>query len=236
MFMQAMRSIVGSKSKPWNIAASKCLRVFLSSSASLWCCCTYSAAPTRKPAVPQAGSQTVSVRGRRDELDHHADDVPRGAKLAVLPGRLQLREHVLVEVALGVAVGDLELVDEVDHGAQELRVRDHEVGVPHVLGVGRVLAAELAQEREHLVLDAVEQLAVVGELLERGPAQVLLFGPEDDAGSGGLPVRRALFSAAGLRLVEQAHEQQIGDLLDDGEGVGEAVPTRRWSRACRLAA
>jgi hypothetical protein len=36
-------------------------RVFLSPAApSLWWVCTYSAAPTRKPAVPQAGSQTVS--------------------------------------------------------------------------------------------------------------------------------------------------------------------------------
>jgi hypothetical protein len=43
-------------------------------------------------------------RLRRGQFDHQPDDVARRAELAVLPGAGDLAEHVLVEVALGVAV------------------------------------------------------------------------------------------------------------------------------------
>ena len=46
----------------------------------------------------------TSVGLGRGHLHHEPDDVARGAELAVLPGAGDLAEHVLVEVALGVAV------------------------------------------------------------------------------------------------------------------------------------
>ena len=51
---------------------------------------------------------------RRDHLDHQRDDVARRAELAVLPGGGDLAEHVLVEVALGVAILHRDLVEQVD--------------------------------------------------------------------------------------------------------------------------
>ena len=54
--------------------------------------------------MPQAGSQTTSVGVGCDHLDHEPDDVARRAELAVLPGRGDLAEHVLVKIALGVAL------------------------------------------------------------------------------------------------------------------------------------
>jgi hypothetical protein len=62
MFMLAMRSMVESKSNPWNMLWWKCRCRARSSSACECSRCTYSAAATRKPAVPQAGSQISSPR------------------------------------------------------------------------------------------------------------------------------------------------------------------------------
>ena len=85
--MLPMRSMVLSKSKPWNMLV---VEVFAAASASRkisgWCSRRYSPAATRKPAVPQAGSQMTSFGRGRGHLDHQPDDVARRAELAVLPG------------------------------------------------------------------------------------------------------------------------------------------------------
>ena len=44
-----------------------------------------------------------------EQIDHQPDDVPGRAELAVDAGRGQLAEQVLVEVALGVALGQRQL-------------------------------------------------------------------------------------------------------------------------------
>ena len=74
----------------------------------------YSPAATRNPQVPQAGSQIMSVGVGRHHLDHQLDDVAGRAELAVLAGGGDLDEHVLVDVALGVAVLHRDLVEPVD--------------------------------------------------------------------------------------------------------------------------
>ena len=57
-------------------------------------------------AAGAAGGVADDVGGLRlDEIDHQADDVARGAELAVDAGRGELAEQVFVEVALGVAGG-----------------------------------------------------------------------------------------------------------------------------------
>ena len=111
----------------------------------------YSPAAIRKPQVPQAGSQMTSVGRRRNHLHHELDDVARRAELTVLPGRGDLGEHVLVEVALGVAVLHRDLVDEVDDLGKQLRGGDGEAGVLHVVRVGRAVAAECPEEREDVL-------------------------------------------------------------------------------------
>lgn len=60
MFMLAIRSIVASKSKPWNMAGLRPGAWARSIRASASCWRTYSPAAMRKPAVPQAGSQITS--------------------------------------------------------------------------------------------------------------------------------------------------------------------------------
>ncbi len=112
--MQPIRSIVESKSKPWNMLWWKCLlrgrpvqhvRVF---------------APHVLPRGDEepggaAGRVADFVVGlRAGHLDHQRDDVARRAELAVLSGRGDLAEHVLVEVALGVAPLHRQVADQVD--------------------------------------------------------------------------------------------------------------------------
>ena len=62
------------------------------------------------------------ARLRRDHLDHQPDDVARRAELAVLTGAGDLGEHVLVQVALGVALLHRHLVDHIDDLRQQAGV------------------------------------------------------------------------------------------------------------------
>ena len=61
MFIDPIRSIVLSKSKPLNIDSWNCFDSAESVNAPGWLSRMYSPAATRKPQVPQAGSQIVSV-------------------------------------------------------------------------------------------------------------------------------------------------------------------------------
>ena len=158
MFMLAMRSMVESKSKPWNM---------------LWwkCCCWLRPSRARRaraertrrrrpgsPAVPQAGSQISSPRARVHHLDHELDDVPGRSELAVLSGGGDLAEHVLVQVALDVPLVQGEFVQDVNGLGQQVRRGDGEPRVLHVLGVRGVLAAESTQPREHAIGDDLVHL------------------------------------------------------------------------------
>ncbi len=124
-----------------------------------------------------AGRVADDVGGlRRGELHHQPDDMARSAELAVLPGGGDLAEHVLVDVALGVAVLHRHGVDEVHDLGEQRRGRDGEARVLHVVRVGRVVAAQRAQEREDVLADHGVHVAR-GEVLEARPAQVVVRRP-----------------------------------------------------------
>ncbi len=107
------------------------------------------------------------------QLDHELDDMARGAELAVLPGARDLPQHVFVEIALGVAVLHWHLVDHVHDLGEQCGRRDGEPRVLHVMRVGRVVAAERAQEREDVVVDHGEHFLRL-EMLEPRPPQVVV--------------------------------------------------------------
>ena len=111
---------------------------------------TYSPAATRKPQVPQAGSQMMSVGLGAVMLDHQLDDVPRGAELPV--------RHRRWRSCASMYSYRSPLVSRSSMGTSSIRsttfasragVGDGEAGVLHVVGVGGPVTAELAQEREH---------------------------------------------------------------------------------------
>ena len=171
--MLPMRSMVLSKSKPWNMRWWKCSLSFASCRIFGWRSRRYS--PGRDEEARRAAGRVADHVGRlrRRHLDHQPDDVARRAELAVLPGGGDLAEHVLVEVALGVAVLHRHCVEQVHDLGQQRRRRDGEARVLHVVRVGGVVAAERAQEREDVLADDGEHLRR-REVLEARPAQVLV--------------------------------------------------------------
>ena len=148
------------------------------------------------------------------------------AELAVLAGRGDLRQHVLVHVALGVAVAHVELVELVDDLGEQRRPRDLEAGVAHVARVGRAFAVERADEREDVLVDDAEHLRA-GEMLEARPAQVriglaaLVLALGEDAPLDRLAERGGLALLQLLHLVKALDEDQVGDLLDHLQRIGE---------------
>ena len=157
----------------------------------------------------------------------------RRAELPVLSGGGDLAEHVLVDVALGVAFLHRYLVEQVHHLGQQRRSRDGEARVVHVVRVGGVGTAELsgqvsAQIGEDVLPHHREHLGR-GEVLEARPAEILV-GPT----LGALALREdpplhRLFEAIGLVLLQRVHvvepteEQQVGDLLDHFQRVRDAT-------------
>ena len=197
-----------------------------SSSASAWFAWMYSPEAIRKPHVPAAGSQITSPGVGAVISTIKLDDVARRAELAVLAGRRDLGEEVLVDVALGVAVLHRDLVDEVDRLGEERGGRDRETGVAHMPRVCGAVAAEGPQEREHVL--AHDRVHVGrSEVLEVRPAVV---GEDAPLGVGACGEHRRLnrfAEAVGLVLlerldvVEALEEEQVSDLFHDLQRVGD---------------
>ena len=74
------------------------------------------------------------------------------------PARGDLRQHVFVEVALGVAVLHRQSAIRSTAFASSCRGRDGEAGILHVVRVGRAIAAQGAKKREDVVGRRGEQL------------------------------------------------------------------------------
>src|SRR4029077_3304998 len=92
-------------------------------------------------------------------------------ELAVLTGRGDLRQHVLVNVAFGVAIAHVEFVELVDDLGEQRRPWDLEAGVTHVARVGGAFSIEISDEREDMLVDDAEHLRA-GEMLESRPAKI----------------------------------------------------------------
>lgn len=164
-------------------------------------------------------------RRRRGHFHHQLDDVARGTELAVLAGAGDLAQHVFVQVALGVAVGHVDVVELVNHVGQHPGRGHHEQGVLHVVAVGAAALASLADplaerfhERKDLVTHDLEQ-PLRRHFAEMRPAQMLLALPEK-ARPRVFPGAAGLVFLALLDLVQALDEQQISELLDHRQGVG----------------
>lgn len=188
------------------------------------------------------------LRHGAQQLHHHLADVLGGAELAVLPGGGELAEHVFVEIALHVQVGDVVLIEIVQPGddlLEHLGRGDQEHGVGHIAGEGGVglIAGDGRRGLQHLALlrdvgqaamphvldggkDPAGDHIVNGPgiaMLEAAPAHCLPRGGsgEDlgDAAPGGVLESLRLQ----LLFVQRADEHQIGQLLDHRERIGDAA-------------
>ena len=180
-----------------------------------------------KACGPARRIADLVLRRRRGHLDHQGDDVARRAELAVLPGGRDLAEHVLVDVALGVAALHRQVVEHVDDLGEQRRRRDREARIAHVVRVGRALATQRAQERENPLADDREHLARLA-VLEVRPAQVrerpativVAWRKDRVVEAGSEPIRPVLLRR--LQVIEPADEEQVGDLLHHLERIRDA--------------
>ena len=122
-----------------------------------------------------AGRVADHVLGRGcGHVDHQLDDVARGTELPVLTCGRDLAKHVLVEIALGIAVGHIDFVELIDHVRQHPRCGHHEECVLHVMGVGAsALPVPIAPQGFHEGEDPIThglEHALGGALLEARPA------------------------------------------------------------------
>jgi hypothetical protein len=101
-------------------------------------------------------------------------------------------------------------------------------GVLHVESVGRAVAAHAAQERKDVLADHDEHLGR-GKILETRPAEVVVGPAPGVLALGEDPARHRLLQDGRLallqrvRVIQPADEQEVGDLLDDFERVGDAA-------------
>ncbi len=102
----------------------------------------------------------------------------------------------------------------------------HEGSVLHVMAVGAVPfpaggLAEGLDEREDLIAHRGEHF-IRRAFLEAGPAQPFLFRREDGILDGFLEAVRLVFLES-VDFIQALDEEQIGELLDDGERIGDAA-------------
>ena len=95
---------------------------------------------------------------RIHQIDDGADDVARRAELAEFAGLLDLAQHMLEQIALGVGVGlfQPQLVDQRHDLGQHGRLVDREARLRHEAHAEGV--ADAGEEREHLVAHEGDQL------------------------------------------------------------------------------
>ena len=173
----------------------------------------------------------MSSRVRVHHVDHELDDVARRAELAVLASGGNAREHVLVDVALGVAVVHLDGVETLDRPPEQRRGRDREAGVFHILHV-RIARSEVAslgrfpQKGEDRLADNRVHL-LVAQVLESRPA-IVHVGAAGIVGALGEDaalhratgaVRLAFFER--VEIVKALDEEQIRELLHHFKRVGD---------------
>jgi hypothetical protein len=138
MFMLPMRSMVLSKSKPWKVPSLKRRRRPRSCRWRRVVRAQVLGGGDQEARGAAGGVADHILRRRGGHVDHQLDDVARGAELAVLPGAGDLAEHVLVEVALGVASAMSMPSSWSTTLASTRGVGIMKSGVLHVVRVGRV--------------------------------------------------------------------------------------------------
>ena len=163
------------------------------------------------------------LRCRLGQLHHQLNDVSRRAKLPILPRTGNLPQHVLIEIALGVAIVHWHMVEQVHHLRQQRRSRYRKASILHMLGVGRAIpiaAQKLRpQKRKHMLAHHLIHFPRF-HVLKARPAQILV-GPllRINAFWEYLPLHRllhriSLVLLAGVQLIEPPQKQQVGNLLN----------------------
>ena len=150
---------------------------------------------------------------RVDDRNDEVDDMARGAELPGVALRAEHGEQVLEGVAqpFGVVVG--ELVDDLEEGAQGLRVAVRQIGVLEDVAEQRRDARILRHPRDRLGVEIEHLVAAQAGAQQLGPAETGELAGEE------CPLAAELL-ALGIQIVHELVDQGDGDLLDLALGVG----------------
>jgi len=151
---------------------------------------------------------------RGDDFDHEINDVARGAELPGLALGAEHGEQILegVAQALGVVVG--ELVDDLEEGAQGLRVAVRQIGVLEDVAEEQRNAGIFRHLGDGFGVEVQDLVAAQAGAHELGPAVTGKLTGKELA----LP---AELLALGVHVVHELVDQGNGDLLDLALGVGD---------------
>ena len=157
------------------------------------------------------------LRSRVGHFDHHADDVARGAELAVLSGGVELGKDVFKQVALHVLLlaGKLDVIQRAAGFDEDAGLADFEFGVGHVFGERPGLAAQGFDEGEDVFLHLFQRL-VGGKLGPVRPTEPVI-------GENGLEFLAAPFGGAFVVLflfVEVLEEKRKESCSMTSAGLG----------------
>jgi len=189
------------------------------------------------------------VRRGLHQLHHHVADVLGRAELAVLPCGCQFAQHILVQVALHITVGNVvgvKIFQPGDDLLQHLRGGDQEHGIVHVprkggvaliraggvvldlhqfavrIKVRQTAILHLFDGREHPLLHGQENFAGVLILKAAPPHRLPCRAGREDVLH--LLARHALELFGGKFLfIQRPDEHEIGQLLNDGQRIGDAA-------------
>lgn len=200
----------------------------------------------QQEAGSTAGRITDAVTKLRvHQFADELDNVTRSAELPVLSGGADFAEQHFIDVALNVlkqvaflaafAINfEKDFLDDGDRALQKVGAGDEEDGVRHVPGERAAFAVEIFDEWEDLLLD-VGQHKLCLHFLDVAPSQggfvdrVFLLNVVGqkvftrEAGNEGIARERGVVLALGIQIIEPLHEQQVSDLLDGGERIGDAA-------------
>ena len=163
----------------------------------------------QKPARPGRRIANPLARFRIEHLDQHPNDVPRRPKLPVGPGRVELAQQVLVQIALHVLIlrGDFHAVDRLAGFDQQTGLVDLELGVRHLLAERTGLGTEVLQERKDFFFHLSQRL-LRRELTPMRPAQFLV-GEQRLRFLASLPRRPFGVLLAFVQLLEKQQKRQL---------------------------
>ena len=129
-------------------------------------------------------------------------------------------------------VGHVDGVELVDDIGEDARGGHHEGGVLHVVAVGAAALAVVCRRWPRVLMKGKALSRTVvnissGEVsLKRDQRRLILFRREDGVLDGLLEAIGLVF-LEGVELVQALDKEQVGELLDDGEGVGDAAGPER---------
>ena len=166
---------------------------------------------------------------------HHLDNVARRAKLPIRPCCCQLREHVLIQIALRIPILHRNLINLSHHIRQQRRIGNQKHRILHMTGIGTLpsTAPQILNKRKCLIPHNPQHLLRIRQILKMRPPRRLklrwklriLYLPSNPP---------SLFLLIQLQIIQPLNKKEIRDLFDNRKRITDAVIPKRCPQAINL--